>query len=494
MLAVRWGRRKREAVTPAHATGGPVAREYSSHDVTLAETVARHHAGATVEGRTARLGDLGVDIECVVQDIRETAGQSVAVLSFWISGGHLFREPTYASASGYHADPIGAIVEGGCLWSCTFVPVLRLALNQPATADEVDAFETTIGGQRCRVALGALDRQMSMSGKPETSIADARARLAGGQWLTQVVLASDTLPILPPGPTLLSVFVGEAPVGTTVEVKVNGGDWAPAKVCWSDQPGPDARAINFCREIALVVPLEAPPALQRTEVQRTLAGIAGITSGPWSATWLGWQTHVGRLQPPLTKPELQTLESATGLLPDDYRAFLTRVAGAGAGPGYGLLPPERTGDHIVLAHAGCGVTWRLRLEGPQRGTVWVEASGSDERYERVADSFDAWYRSWLDNAVRDAGPWLHWDPNCCATAGILRQLLDQAEERTGQRPDDLGAITKTGGVRITLTSGGGALPSGANLDPCQGCVTLAHQFGLDADVFTPGVLRRVGDQ
>src|SRR6185503_8974062 len=129
------------------------------------------------------------------------------------------------------------------------------------------------------------------------------------------------------------------------------------------------------------------------------------------------------------------------------------IAGHGAGPGYGLLPASaalaagtfdwRDGEEpdgppggvLPLAHAGCGVMWLLVLRGPRRGEVWVDAGGSDRRARRVAGSFDAWYRSWLDCAVRDSGPWTQWDGGACATPHVLSQVLDQIEAE-GVGPDE----------------------------------------------------------
>ena len=42
-----------------------------SHDVFLAETIARHFDGSTVDGTTARLGVDGIEIACEVHDVSQ---------------------------------------------------------------------------------------------------------------------------------------------------------------------------------------------------------------------------------------------------------------------------------------------------------------------------------------------------------------------------------------------------------------------------------------
>ena len=301
-------------------------------DVLLAETIARHVDGATVEGRTARLGELGVDIECAVHDVQLMAAQNVATLHFWISGAQLFERPAFASVSGYHDSVQGAIVEGGCLWACTLIPVLRAALDGH-TSDDVDSFETTVDGRRFRGFVSGLDRTMSTDGTAREYVPEVRTRLGGEPWLTTPVIRSGTLPILESAPTLLSVFVGETPVETTPEVKVNGGDWQPSNQVFPRSPGPIDGQFTFMREFAVLVPLDPPRPLDRRAVQGTLDGIGASATGAWSAaSWMGWTTHGGRLAPPLDEAHIADLEARAGRLPSDYRHFLTLVAGSRCRP------------------------------------------------------------------------------------------------------------------------------------------------------------------
>jgi hypothetical protein len=223
----------------------------------------------------------------------------------------------------------------------------------------------------------------------------------------------------------------------------------------------------------VLTPLEPFTGFETASLQRTLNGLATDPTPGQAAGWQGWAAHGGALGP------VWTADDPT--LPEDYRHFLTRVAGPGAGPGYGLVAPRVVDGVIPLAHAGCGVWWVLR-----DGAVWVDASGSDGTYTRVASSFTDWYRAWLDHAVRGAGPWLQWDNAACATTSVLSQMLDDLE-REGLSADAL--PDRIGRHGIALASAGGYEGPGS-LDPCQGCVGLAVRFGLEPDVFAPGRLVR----
>jgi hypothetical protein len=279
-----------------------------------------------------------------------------------------------------------------------------------------------------------------------------------------------------PGATLLSVFVMDSPQTRTVEIKVNGSDWlGSAGVFAGADPEPEG-SVTLLRELAILVPLEPAGELTRAQLQRTFAGFDTGSAEPWqTAGWPGWRAHRGGLAAPATRHDLDEI----GEIPADYRAFLLDVAAFGAGPGYGLLPPQRHNGVIPLAHAGCGVTWVLR----PNGEVWVDAGGSDGTVARVADSFTGWYRAWLDAAVRQRGPWAQWDNGQCATTAVLSQFLDTVPEQ------EQGSLRgKVGTGAISLTSGGGYLPAGSALDPCHPCVAMVATFDLPPDVFAPGVL------
>ena len=469
----------------------PLAEPASEHDVLLAETVARHFEGAAVSGRVARIGFGGVQVECSVNDVMDLGGQRAASLFLRLSGGALGPAPIFASVTGYEHDPVAAIVAGACNWSCTFGPVLTAALTG-GTAPEIEDLETTLDGRRFRVLFSGLDRAMIGDDDPAALIRGARARAGGTPWLTPVVLDAGRLPLLTAsGPSLLSVFVFEGPTGRTVEVKLNGANWGPSCVQGEPVPEAPAGAMVLLRELAVLVPLDPVPILTRGAVQRTVDGLQDRLEPGQAAGWPGWAAHGGRLGNPLSDSEIAEVQARTGPLPPDYRRFLTQVAGPGAGPGYGLLPPVRRDDAIPLAHAGDGMAWLLRLDEARFGTVWVDASGSDGTVAQVAASFSEWYTDWLDNAVRDLTPWQQWSTTGCATPGVFAQFIEALQSRgelNPDRPADLTGLVGPGAIAIT--NGDGSMPTGSEGDPCHGCVALASGLGLPPDVFVPGLLSR----
>jgi len=479
-------------------------------DRLLVETIARHFPGATIDGTVVDLAVAGLRIDCHVNGVRPLGAFSSASLFFHLSGGALGERPIFASISGYEESPEHAVVVGACNWACSFGPVLRAALageEQP----EVTRTTADIHGQRFHLLVDGLDRVMSF-GEADPDLARtraARARLGGTPWLVGVVAASGRLPVLPADrPSVLSLFVGERPDGRIVEVKVHGVDW-PAAHAAIDGDCEPAGAMTLLRELAVAVPAWKPGPLARGALDATFAGLRQpLEDGARTAVdWRGWRAHGGQLGPPLAEEEIARLERAAGPLPDDVRQFFAEVAGSGAGPGYGLLRPTallaegtfdwRDGEEpdgppagvLPLAHAGCGVVWLLVLRGPHRGEVWVDAGGSDRIARRVAGSFETWYRAWLDDAVRDAGPWTQWNGDACATPGVLSQILDQIEAEGVTGDDALAALAERigdGAICIT-TAGSPYFPAGAVIDPCHSCAATAARVGVTDGAFQVGV-------
>jgi hypothetical protein len=476
--------------SPREPAPDPDPQDWSADDVLLAETIARHFGGARVEGRTAWLGIGDLRIDCAVTGVQQPGSYVAVSLFFHLAGGGLGDLPVFASASGYEHTVRNAVVAGGCNWACTFGPVLTASLGG-SPLDDPDAEQTELDGRRFAVVLSGMDRALTAGDTDDAGslIVAARRDLAGEPFLTPRVLGSPQLPLLTADHTVLSVFVAAGPQQTTYEVKVNGSDWPPSRLVGPPRAGAVPGAVVLLRELAVVSALEPAPPLAREPVQRTLDGLAMRALATQVAGWPGWAAHGGRLGPALTQDALAAVESGTGLLPADYRHFLGAVAGSGAGPGYGLLPPSRVGDVIPLAHGGCGVTWVLHLVGERAGTVWVDAGGSDGTVSQVAGSFTAWYLAWLDHAVRDCGAWLQWDHRCCATTGVLDRFL-RAEPSDGEPdgPRDLSQEFGPGAVR--LTAFGGYLPPGSAADPCHGCVSLMAHFNVGPEVFAPGTLSR----
>ena len=479
-------------------------------DALLVQIMANHFPGARTDGNQVDLGVAGLRIACRVNAVGEIGRSSSAHLFFHLSGGALGEEPVFASVSGYEGTPEQAVIAGACNWACSFGPVLRAALageEQP----EVARFTADIHGQRFRICVDGLDRVMAF-GEAEPELARTRAarvRLGAAPWLIGVVLESGRLPILPVDrPSVLSVFLGERPDGRIAEVKLHGVDWPAARTAFTGESEP-AGAVTLLRELAVAVPLGPPPPLGRAAVEQTLAGLtAPLEGGPRpTADWRGWRAHGGTLADPMSEIALARLERETGPLPADYRRFLVEVAGRGAGPGYGLLPPTaalaagtfdwQDGEQpdgaaagvVPLAHAGCGIMWLLVLGGEHRGEVWLDAHGSDGRARRVAATFEAWYRAWLDAAVRDGGPWTQWDGRACATPQVLSQVLDQIEKEGATGDAALARLKERigpGAISVT-TTGSPYFAAGAFIDPCHSCTATADGVGLADAVFCAGV-------
>jgi hypothetical protein len=145
----------------------------------------------------------------------------------------------------------------------------------------------------------------------------------------------------------------------------------------------------------------------------------------------GSKQHRYWLGPTLSESELAAFESANRIrLPDDYRRFLAVVGNGGAGPFYGLEPLgtfgrdlsqqfqitiatdalthedlERLGDRdeypgiLEFCHHGCFIHSYLVVNGAAYGTIW---DGREDFYP-TGLAFGAWYRRWLDRALRTLG-------------------------------------------------------------------------------------------
>ncbi|UQX05164.1 SMI1/KNR4 family protein [Streptomyces sp. RerS4] len=147
----------------------------------------------------------------------------------------------------------------------------------------------------------------------------------------------------------------------------------------------------------------------------------------------GADTHRYRLAPPLSEAEVRGFEARHGItLPAAYRSFVTEVADGAAGPAHGLLPLTRprpeagedwavddewaddrrpgrlaapfsptgptqasTAGTLTLAEHGCGVFFRLVLNGPHAGEVWCLDPDWRGFTPRSPD-FHHWYTAWLE--------------------------------------------------------------------------------------------------
>lgn len=154
--------------------------------------------------------------------------------------------------------------------------------------------------------------------------------------------------------------------------------------------------------------------------------------------------HKYRREPPIKARDLAAIEGRIGCeLPEELRAFVTRLHSAGAGPNYGLIAPagsdacreafpfsrnqalenlaqRRLADHeydllefreddegdflrgcMELSDAGCGWSDAIVLAGELRGTVWSIGEGASPTGRRLEGFFD-WYERWLDQWLAPA--------------------------------------------------------------------------------------------
>jgi hypothetical protein len=471
----------------------------------LAQILANHFPGATVEGDVVSLELAGLRVRCqAVPDVPNGPLRSVSLL-FWFTGGIWQDREVFASASGYGPTVHEAVTSGARHWASTAAPVLRAALGgAPLDGEGVRTFDGALDSVPVRLLVEAIDRSFTRPGEvaPEDFVAGIREKLSDGAgFLAPRLLAADVLPILPGRPTLLSVFAGENPDQRILEVKIDGADWPMGAQAFSG-PLTEVHAMALLREVAMIVPA-GPTPLTRVSVERTLDGLAMAIGGRQrpAAAWRGWQAHSGLLDPPMTAMDLEELEDTIGPLPADYRAFLAEVGECGAGPGYGLVSPDHSAQvrlargkfpftervdtpkeavagALVLGHAGCGVVWLLVVQGPCAGEVWVDAGGSSGGLYPVAQSFEVWYRAWLDNSVGSVGPFLQWDANACAPSAAIRQRLEQHEG-----PPE----TALAGASIALRAGGGAhFHNEDPIDPCEACLANLVRFGMEASDIGPG--------
>ncbi|MFJ3662044.1 SMI1/KNR4 family protein [Streptomyces sp. NPDC090119] len=154
----------------------------------------------------------------------------------------------------------------------------------------------------------------------------------------------------------------------------------------------------------------------------------------------GADTHRYDLRPPLPEPEIRAFETSHGIeLPPPYRSFVAEVGDGPAGPAHGLLPlitprPEAADDWAVddewardrlpgrlaspfpltepapgrlgtdadtltrgtllLAEAGCGMYFRLVLNGPRAGEIWL-LDPDWGGFTPTDRDFHTWYTKWL---------------------------------------------------------------------------------------------------
>ncbi|MBM6978624.1 MAG: SMI1/KNR4 family protein [Actinomyces succiniciruminis] len=427
---------------------------------TLAETVARHFDGASVteEGEcvTVHLGAGLPAIDCFVEPIIPRRPASAFA---WMSirGAVMGRSGALVTASGYGDTDLEAVVAAGCNWACAFGPVLLTALGHPerirTPAPDVEQYDATVGGRRYRITTGGLDRGINVSVE---EVASFRAELGGSCALTRRVLESGTIPATRLDDVVsLGTFLAVGP-RVSAEVKLGAADWPAATAVLSRLPSAEP-GVRMLREWALLVPLEPAPPLTRDGLQSTLNLLRHCRDNPDSeAWWLGGRTH---------GMQLGDTAPADADLPEDMRRFMATVASSGAGPGYGLNVRREESGWVHLADAGCGAEWVLELA---ENIVWLDARACDGSMVPVASSFTGWYESWLDNAIRNGGPFAKWSYEVDAAYKMLADAVDKVG------PDAAHDLVRTVKIRE---------PGGSLVGPCHACQRVYYRYQIPSTVF-----------
>jgi hypothetical protein len=139
-------------------------------------------------------------------------------------------------------------------------------------------------------------------------------------------------------------------------------------------------------------------------IRDKLSALCARAPETFGANGHGWQ-----LAPPLDETALSVVEARLGAaIPPALRAFLGEVASGGAGPYYGILPPERWGEHrgdgepelharaISIADMGCANYVLLVVTGEARGrVVYASLEGGKPFFPENTDFLD-WYERWCD--------------------------------------------------------------------------------------------------
>jgi hypothetical protein len=207
-------------------------------------------------------------------------------------------------------------------------------------------------------------------------------------------------------------------------------------------------------------------------------------------------------------------------VPDDFAAYVTRVAGGGVGPYYGLLRVDRTRPlaapagvtawtrALPIAHLGCGYAALIPLDGTARGEVWIERSGSAGPFsnaERCGDgidarvvapiypSFTAYYLDWIDRRAHNRWPEGFVPAGRCPLAAALSGYFAVHEQRLGLAAGALAgadltaALADLGPGAIAVAGEGPLFGPDDPVDICVTCARLLATLGLRSDVVRIGV-------
>jgi hypothetical protein len=453
----------------------------------LAGQLACHFADATVDGSRVTIPSRFLEVDCEVGSPDRLGENLAAVPLFFVLAGRDFAAEVSCSISGYGATPIDALQEGACLWGCSLAAMFDAADGQPTGEIEVINERLLISGRPFRILSTRMNRSLmttqSTGGSLQDSIDGVRSNLVseGGSMATAMLTAqtANNLPRLPwPTMSVLSSFMIAGMRERTVEIRINGLERPECAKPFHSADLGSVESIVLLRELAFVIPiLEANEKsvlhqFERTSLQATLDQFASRDEPGNVGGWNGWRAHGGKLGSPMRAEDIDSR------VPAEYTAFLTNVAGPGAGPGFGLEPPVLKGDRLLLAHAGCGNSWYLRTGETFHGEVWMDATGSGGSYSPVAPSFNRWYSDWLTASKSSTAPWIPWEPTNCSVVQVARQV----REKIGENGDPVSI------ERITVADS-----AGNPLDACQACTEAVASVCANPEKVIPHgpIMRRL---
>jgi hypothetical protein len=437
----------------------------------MAETLAAHLPGASRDGeRYVRLpfGDLRAEVR-----VERVWSSGVVQQHVWLTGGPLGDRWIEDNFAGFGEDPRVAVVHGVHDWVEGNLQAVRAAFageGEPDVDLEIDG-----------VRYQAYSAPMQTRGRAGEALA---AAISG----PIIAAIADQLPVLhATGPSFVGVYLATTGNPTTVEIKIDGSDWPVTTDGWLEFPPGDE--LGSVRQLTVLVP-EAPRDgwAAAATIRRTLERLPASESGPRT---FGAAAHRFATTAPLLELPFD--------VPEDYRWFVTHVAAAGAGPGYGLLSPvhpaqaplrEGTFDGteprgvIALAHHGCNIMALLVCTGAHRGEVWVD---DHEGMKKIAGSFRDYYETWLNAAVRRGPTQRVNDPALCALPKALSSFLYSWEERHPDGDARQAFADVAEGSIASSSSGGPYFDAGDMLDHCVGCLDMAFNVGLGPQHMVPGV-------
>ncbi|MEV7526452.1 SMI1/KNR4 family protein [Streptomyces sp. NPDC091371] len=173
----------------------------------------------------------------------------------------------------------------------------------------------------------------------------------------------------------------------------------------------------------------------------------------------GAKGHGFRLGPVMGEEQLQALEADLGVgLPAQYRSFLLRVGGGGAGPYYGLMTPTLNDGRwqwlgIGLAYPGQPTTAEFagrpfvaealqsEIAAMEAQEPTLEAFASDDEFRHAYTAWDARYEELND--AREAGAVFLSEQGCGYASLIVMTGPHRGAIWEDLRPTD-GGIVSTG--------------------------------------------------